>query len=204
MVRRPLWVVFAASTFLTWLSVSGMVTFIGITIKSMGGSDSLVGLAWTAAAAAEIPIMVFGSWLLRKTGPARLVMLSFSAYALRMFLYSVAPAPGWIPVINLLQSITFATFWIGAVNYVSGLAPDNLKTTAQSLLFSMMNLASLFGGLGSGWLFDSVGPQNMFRILALFCILALVLFGGSQLFLRKSPGSVANVNETHHGVHGDH
>ena len=189
MVRRPLWVIFAASTFMTWLAVSGMITFVGITIKTLGGADSLVGLAWTAAATAEIPVMIFGSWLLRKTGPIKLVMLSFTAYAIRMFLYSIAPSPGWIPVINLLQSVTFATFWIGAVNYVSELAPENLKTTAQSLLFSMMNLASLFGGLGSGWLFDTVGPQGMFRILSLFCVLALSFFSGGQIFLRNGKGS---------------
>ncbi len=176
MVRRPLWVVFTASTFLTWIAVSGAVTFVGVTIKTMGGSDSLVGLAWTAAAAAEIPVMIYGSWLLRKTGAVRLVVLSFLAYALRMFLYSVMPAPGWAPVINLLQMVTFATFWIGAVNYVSELAPENLKTTSQGLLFSTMNLASLAGGLGSGWLFDELGRSGMFRILSVFCLLALLLF----------------------------
>ncbi len=187
MVRRPLWVVFALSTFVTWLAVSGLITFIGVTIVTMGGSDSLVGLSWTAAASAEIPIMLFGSWLLRKTGAVRLVILAFLAYALRMYLYSVMPSPGWVPVINLLQSVTFATFWIGAVSYISDLAPENLKTTAQGLLFSMMNLATLVGGLWSGWLFDTVGPRGLFRVLSIFCILALLLFSAGQIILKRRP-----------------
>jgi PPP family 3-phenylpropionic acid transporter len=102
-----------------------------------------------------------------------------------MFLYSVMPSPGWAPVINLLQCVTFAIFWIGAVNYVSELAPENLKTTAQGLLFSTMNLASLAGGLGSGWLFDALGPAGLFRILSVFCILALLLFMFGRFVLQK-------------------
>jgi MFS family permease len=90
-----------------------------------------------------------------------------------------------VPAINLLQSVTFATFWIGAVSYVSDLAPENLKTTSQGLLFSMMNLATVVGGLWSGWLFDTAGPRGLFRVLSLFCLLALLLFVGGQLLYKK-------------------
>jgi len=183
MVRQPLWVVLAASTFFVWLAVTGMLNFLGVMLKGMGGSDGMIGLAWTTSALVELPGMALGALLLSRFGTRRLLVAAFGLYALRMFLYAGMADPSWALWIGILNGVSYVPFWVGAVALASELAPANLKATSQGLLFSVMNLANMLGALLCGWLFDSIGPSGLFSILAGFCLIALALFViGQALF----------------------
>jgi MFS transporter, PPP family, 3-phenylpropionic acid transporter len=161
-------------------------------MKVMGASESLIGISSTMAAASEIPIMLFSAILLRKAGALRLLAIAFFIYGVRAFLYSIMPAPEWVLFINLLNGASFGIFWIGAVTYANDLAPANLKTTAQSMMFSTINLAFVVGAVSSGWLFDQVGPAGLFQVLTVCCLLALLLFVTGHLFLkRRRPAAAA-------------
>jgi hypothetical protein len=50
MIRKPQWLIFAGTAFFIWLAANGMLSFLGVTIKKMGGTDSLVGLVGTVSA----------------------------------------------------------------------------------------------------------------------------------------------------------
>jgi len=180
MLRQRRWVIFAISVFLMWMALNSAIAFLNITLKAMGASEGLIGLSWTMAAAAETPVMLASAYLLRSVGPARLVLIGYLGYVVRMLLYSVMPSPGWAPAINALNAVSYAPFWLGMVAYVAELAPENLKTTAQGLMGSVMALASMVGALVGGWLFDSVGSGGLFRVMSGFCLLALVLFAAEQ------------------------
>jgi PPP family 3-phenylpropionic acid transporter len=186
MIRKPQWLIFAGSAFFIWLASNGMLSFLGVTIKKMGGTNSLVGLAGTVAAIVEIPGMFFSDRILRRLGSKRLMGIGIVGYMLRMFFYAIMPAPGWALVIATMNSITYMPFWIGAVAYASDRAPENMKATSQGLLYSITSLASVVGGLGSGWLFDRAGPSGLFAVLGVSCLVALALFSiGQIVFERK-------------------
>jgi PPP family 3-phenylpropionic acid transporter len=185
MVRQPLWMLFAVSVFFLWLANSGTMAFISVTINVMGGSDGLIGLSWTTAAIAELPVMIFSGVLLRRFGAVRLLFVSFLGYFFRIFLYALMPSPNWAPIIGTLNAVSFVPFWVSAITYASDLAPPNLKATAQGLLFSVMSLSNVVGALFSGWLFDKIGPQGLFGVLAGSCVVALMLFGFGQWILRN-------------------
>lgn len=184
MMRRHQWVTFAASAFFVWLAVTGMLGFLGVTITTMGGSDSLIGLAGTIAALTEIPGMFFAAKILRRFRAAQLIGIGLALYALRMFLYAVMPSPEWTLAISLLNGLTYMPFWIGAVAYASERAPENLRATSQGLLFSVMNLSNVIGALGSGWLFDRAGPSGLFTVMGISCLVALALFGFGQIVFK--------------------
>lgn len=181
MIHNPQWVTFAGSAFFVWLAVTGMLGFLGVTITSMGGSDSLVGLAGTVSALTEIPGMFLAASILRRFRPTRLIAFGLVMYALRMFLYAVMPAPGWVLAVGLLNGVTYMPFWIGAVAYASDRAPNNLRATSQGLLFSVMNFSNVVGALGSGWLFDHSGGHGLFMVMGVCCLVALALFGFGQM-----------------------
>jgi len=185
MIRKPQWLMFASSAFFIWLAVTGMLGFLGVTIKTMGGSNSLVGLSGTVAALVEIPGMFFSALVLRRIGATRLIGIGILGYILRMFLYAAMPSPGWVLAISLLNGVTYMPFWIGAVAYASDHAPQNLKATSQGLLFSVMNFSNVVGALGSGWLFDRAGASGLFTVLGVSCLLALVTFSIGQLVFER-------------------
>lgn len=189
MIRKPQWLIFASSAFFVWLAVAGMLSFLGVTIKTMGGTDSLVGLAGTISAVVEMPGMFFSALILSHIRATWLMGIGIVYYIFRMFLYATMPTPEWVLAISLLNGVTYMPFWIGAVAYASDRAPQNLKATSQGLLFSVMNLSNVVGALASGWLFDRAGPSGLFTMLGLSCIVALVLFSIGQVAFERKPVS---------------
>ncbi len=187
MVRKPQWLLFAGSNFFVWLAANGMLGFLGVSIKTMGGTDSLVGLAGTVAAVVEIPGMFLSDRILRRVGSTRLMGIGILGYILRMFFYAIMPSPGWVLAIAIMNSVTYMPFWIGAVAYASDRAPENMKATSQGLLYSVTSLSGVVGGFGCGWLFDRAGSSGLFTVLGGSALVALVLFSIGQIaFERKA------------------
>lgn len=176
MLRQPHWLIFILSVVFMWVAANGMNIFLGVYMKDMGGNETLFGITMAVSGATEIPIMYYGSQLLKRFSPRRLIAAAMLAYILRMALYGFMPSPLWAPYISVINSVTFGLFWIGSIAYVNELAPDEIKATSQGLLLAVMNLASLISTAFSGWLYDIAGPANLFRILSLFCLAAVIIF----------------------------
>jgi MFS transporter, PPP family, 3-phenylpropionic acid transporter len=189
-VRMPAWLVFAVSVFILWMCSAGALTFVSIRIRMLGGSDALIGIAWSVAALAELPFMFYGDRLLKRFGSARLLTIAFTFYIVRFSLYAMINLPIWAPFINLLQSVTYVFFWIGAVDYASELSPPELKSTSQGMLGSIINLANMAGALLDGWLFDHIGVANLYWALAGCCLVGLIIFTLGRYFVnRKQEGN---------------
>jgi PPP family 3-phenylpropionic acid transporter len=94
-------------------------------------------------------------------------------------------SPAWVLVINMMQAVTYVPFWLGSVSHSMELAPQELKSTSQGLLLMVMNLSNVLGALACGWLFDHVGPRNLFAILAGVCLSAFVLFIQGNKYLNR-------------------
>ncbi len=176
MVRRPAWLIFAISVFILWFSVMGAFAFLGIVVIEMGGTQRMVGLAATIAALTEIPMFHYSPRLLRRFGPARLLIVAMSVYAFRLLLYAIMPSVTWVLGLALLQGFSYGLFLVSAVAYVNDLAPDALKSTAQGLMVSVMSLANLTAGLAGGWLLDNSGRQGLFFSMMATSLLALGIF----------------------------
>lgn len=185
MVRQPAWLLFAVSVTLLWISNNGTMNFIGITVKEMQGSDFLIGLVSMASAIAEIPVMLSGERLLHRLGHTRLLVTAFILFTVRGALLALMPTPEWAVAINLLGGLSFALFWTSAVVYANESAPAHLKSTAQGLLFSILNIANMAGSLSSGWLFDQVGYRGLFWGMAAISLTGLVVFSAGRLFFRR-------------------
>ena len=181
MVRQRAWLIFAICAVLLWISNNGTMNFIGIAVQGMGGSAQLIGLVWMMSAVAEIPVMLNSERLIGRFGHARLLIAAFAAFTLRSALLAVMPHPEWAAVISILSGLSFSLFWISAVAYANDSAPEQLKSTAQGLLFSILNLAGMAGSLGSGWLFDVTGPRGLFWAMSAAAFLGLVIFGAGQI-----------------------
>ena len=191
MVRQPPWLLFALCVLLLGLATSGMYGFLSLTVKRLGGSDSLIGIVWTLSAIAEMPFMAFGARLLTRFGSRRLMAVAVLAFALRMLLYGLMPAPEWAAVISVVAGTAFGLYSISVVNYANELAPANLKATSLGLVAALTSLSAIVGAPFSGWLFDRIGPSNMFLVLAGCCFLAFLFFMAGRLLMHRQPVSAA-------------
>ncbi len=187
MVRQPVWLVFALAVLLVWIAAIGIITYIGPAIKSLGGSNSLVGLATSLGALVEIPFMFFSGRWMRRFGAQAMVMFAMLAYAGRLALYGWMLDPTWAIYIGMLNGPTYVFFWNSAVNYARRLAPAGYQATAQGLLGSITNLGSVISALFCGFLFDQMGPGGMFWVLAACCTAGFLIFWGGRRATALAP-----------------
>ncbi len=170
------WLIFSISLMLMGLGGSAINGFLGIYIKDLGGSEGLVGTASALATVTELPVMYWGMKILKRYSPWQLLMVAFGATTLRLLIYGVMPSANWVIPVCLLHSLTFGLYWIAIIAYVDQLSSNEIKSSAQGILYSMLSISRMLGSLVSGVLYDIVGAGSLFQISAAFSLLALLLF----------------------------
>ena len=177
MVKTPPLVVFLLAVLFTSMGSSIVNSYLFLYMSDMGADARLMGLSLTAATLSELPVFFFSAWLLRKVGSRGLLLLSMSAYAVRLVAYTFVPNPLWVLPINLLHGLTFSGMWVAGVAYANAVAPKGFGATAQGLFAGVtMGLGAATGALLGGTLYDSLGPVLMFRAGAVWVLVGLTFF----------------------------
>ena len=174
LVTNPAWVIFTIGQFILSISSTGMNHFLGVYMRELGAGESLVGMAVGIGAVSELPVMRYSQFFLKRLGAPRMLLLACGAYALRFALYSWMPSAEWALLVGLLNGLTFGMFWVSAVVYINTIAPPEYQTTAQSLVTSVVSLATVSGAPLSGWVFDHWGGSTLY---GLYIVLALAAGG---------------------------
>ncbi len=176
MIRRPTWLLFVASIFLVWIAASGIISFMSVALKSLGANEELIGLTASIGALVELPFMLFSGRWMKKYGTTTMLWFSMLAFTGRCVLYGLMPVPVWAVYIGMLNGPSYVFFWSSAVNYARQMAPEGFGATAQGMLNSVTNLASMASGLFCGLLFDQMGANGMFWGLGASCGLGFLIF----------------------------
>jgi MFS transporter, PPP family, 3-phenylpropionic acid transporter len=119
--------------------------------RSLGYSETTIGLLWAEGVVAEILLFWQGRWLLARLGPAGLMALGGAAGVVR---WSLTGFVSWLPLIWLLQALhalTFGASHLGAMHYLVRTVPPSAAATAQSLY------AAASSGLGGGLVMLAAG-----------------------------------------------
>ncbi len=151
--------------------------FLAVSMRQLGASDSLVGLAWLISATSEIPIL----YLLGKYGHKfkELPLLMFAAlmYAARMWIMSEIQDPRWMLATQTMHSVTFGIFFSTALRYLSNLIPDEFRASGQALFAVVWaGLAGIISGMFGGFIYESFGREVFFKMGAGFALAAAAAF----------------------------
>lgn len=157
---------------------SGIVNnYVFIYLKDLGATGSLLGISLTVATLSEMPVFFFAAPLLRIIGARGLLLLSLSAYVVRLIAYTFLPPVWLVLVINLLHGLTFAALWAAGVSHANEVAPTGMGATAQGLFTGVtMGLGAAVGALLGGLVYDSFGPLVLFRAGAAIVFIGIVFF----------------------------
>lgn len=151
--------------------------FMGILIRSIGGTEAEVGWAWTTGPLSEIPVFALFGLLLARYNEMVLLSLAAGIYALRWLLFAITGDPQLIIVIQLLHGLSFGVFYMAGVSYIGKIVPPGLRASGQGLLATFGGgLAGIAGSLLGGFIMDHFGPQFMYAASAVLVLLAVVAF----------------------------
>ncbi|MBP2018993.1 MFS family permease [Symbiobacterium terraclitae] len=174
-------------------TIAANSAFLSIHVGNLGGSNSLVGLAWAIAALTEIPVWLYLDRITERFGAVRVVTFAAFMYGLRWALMSLAPAAGMVLVLQAMQAFSFALFAPTAVQIVGRLVPQELRTSGQALLVLVNGgVATVLGNLVAGRLVDLAGTAMLYRATA---AVALAAGLGFMLLVRRARSGGAGRQE---------
>ncbi len=188
-LNRPLMVLLLVSYLLS-IGTAAMNIYLGVHLEGIGGSASLIGVAFAISAASELPVVAFGGWFLSRLGAVRLAAVAIVVYALRFVAYSVITVPEWVLGVQLFHGLSYGAFLMASVTLAHRLASKEQTATAQALLTAMsFGFGSITGSLVGGILLDVVGTDGLFRGAALLMVvtLAVLVVGNRAAGLSQEP-----------------
>lgn len=155
-------------------------------LKDLGGSDSMAGWGWALAAIGEVPVFALLGRYMHRFHEMALLGIVAILYAIRWLLYSWITDPTSLMFMQLSHSVTFAVFWIVALQYAVRLVPEEMRSTGLALFSAVfLGLAGITGGFVGGYVKDLWGGQWMYLLGACVAALAAMLFLGTHAYERK-------------------
>ncbi|NQT54018.1 MFS transporter [bacterium] len=122
-------------------------------LPQMGLRQADILPAMSVGQFAEIIVMVFLGFFLKRLGTRRVLLVGAFAYVLRFAAFGTTSLPlGVIVASQALHGVCFACFYATGFIYVDQLADADVRTSAQTLIGLVLGLAPLFAGLLSAQL----------------------------------------------------
>ena len=178
-IRVPQFGLFLIATALIQASHSVYYGFGTLNWKAQGYSETVIGFLWAEGVIAEIILFAFGAHLVRRLGPAKLILLGGVAGAVRWSVTGTAGGLGVLIIMQALHAFTFAATHLGAIYFISRRVPQAVSASAQSLYSAVvMGLALGLAMLASGNLYGLYGAgayQAMAVMAALGSIVAVFI-----------------------------
>jgi len=185
---RPL-VPFFLGCLIIAASGGALRNFFGIDLMAKGGSMGLVGLSWAIGVTAEVLVMLQGPRLLARFGARGLLLAGCLATVLRWTLYAALADPLLIVAVSPLHALTFASFYLGAMDYLEQRTPPMLRTTGQGLFSGVtFGVGHTLGNLSSGWLFEPLGMSRLYLLNAVLAVIGTAVLGLTMAPAREVAG----------------
>ncbi|MFC5530921.1 MFS transporter [Cohnella yongneupensis] len=158
-------------------------TFIGLYMEQLGGSVKLTGVSWFVMTITETVFFAISAKLI-KPGKERLFMTAAAGlYAVRFLISALADRPYELVGVQVLQGVTFVLFYVGAMQYLYSIVPEQWKSTGQTMLTVLFFGASgIVGSSIGGWIIESWGGHALYEGMAAIAAVGFVL---SLVLLRQ-------------------
>lgn len=174
-VRNKNFVIFLATIFMANISAITFSSFFSLYAKGLGGSDTLIGWAFSIAAVTEIPCMLYLGALSDKIGRKPILVVALFSYPLQLFLYTVVSQPYLILPIQLLHGLTFGVLYVASIAFVSDIASES-RGAALGLYNTASSAGSAAGSGLAGVISNNYGLIYMYQFLTAFSFIPALLF----------------------------
>jgi PPP family 3-phenylpropionic acid transporter len=181
------WLFFLVLVTVGGIGFSVSNNYLSVLMNSLGGSQTLTGVAMTVSTLSELPMMFFSYLLLRGLKSRGLFILAVAVSAARCLLYALISAPAGLIAVQGIHGLASPALMVAGVNYAAENAPAGLEATAQGLFSGvLMGVGGTLGNLLGGMLIERFGAAGMFGVVGtgMFIILAIFLLVERKAFPR--------------------
>lgn len=151
-------------------------SFIGLYVTELGGSESLVGLAWFVGVFMEAVVFASAGFWFRKYQPIVFVIAAGVLYTIRWLLYAAIDNPFLIIALQFMHGLTYGVFYIAAFQLVTRLIPKSLQATGHLVFFAVFfGVSGIVSSLSGGAIMDSLGGSSLYFGMGVFTFIGTVL-----------------------------
>jgi PPP family 3-phenylpropionic acid transporter len=176
LLANPRWLFFLVLAFAGGAALAAFNNYLFSYMQELGANELTMGFALTVGTIAEIPVLFFGNWLIKRLRPYGLLILSMGVIGLRFLLFAASGEPGLILVIQLLNGLTIPAMWVAGVSYAEENAPPGMSATAQGLFNAMFfGIGMATGGFLGGPLLDSLGGRGLYFVFGLAVLIVVTI-----------------------------
>ncbi len=177
LLRNPDYILLLLAATVIFIGHQSTMIFLPDILRNVGGSPVDQGTAMSVSAISEMPAFLLSVWFLPRFRPQGLLVFAALFYVLRIYTLSAAPSPQWVIYAGLFQSMSFGVFLPTMVYYVKQIAPDGLKTTAQTIATGCyFGIGGVLGSILGGRAIDVWGVETMMLGALTLSILGSGLF----------------------------
>jgi PPP family 3-phenylpropionic acid transporter len=150
--------------------------FVPLRIASGGGGPFLVGLAAGVSAVFEIPLMRSTGSLVGRFGLRAVFAVGSAVYVLASLAWAVVTDPVAVSAVRASIGVGFGLVYVTLVLMTGRLVPDRVRNSGQALLsICTFGLAPVLGGAAGGFVYQHVGPPQLFAASAVGIVLGAVV-----------------------------
>jgi len=150
-------------------------SFVSIFVTELGGTEGLAGTAWFIALISEATVFATAGFWFRKYQPVTFVIIAGIIYTFRWFIYGMTSNPYMIVFLQLTHGISFAVFYVAAIDYVTKIIPSRLHSSGHLIFYSVMfGLSGIFGSLGGGAMMEHFGLPSLYFIMGVMTSLGVI------------------------------
>ena len=180
LTSRP-FLLFLAATSLNQGAHTVYYAFATLHWRAAGIADDTIGLLWSEGVVAEIALFALSAPLIRRLGPAGLLLVAMTAGILRWLVLGATTQIPILAAVQVLHAATFGCAHLGAMHFLQRAVPPGLNVRAQGLYAA--TAMGIVPGLMSpvtGWLYQH-GHGQAFSVMAgLSAAAALAAWGLSR------------------------
>lgn len=153
----------------------GVNNFYIYIVNGVGGNESLIGLAASAAAFAEIIGFFLGGKLQNKVNPMIILIAVALGSFCRIFFLAYSDSYIGVLVTAVIQGLTFSIFLGTFKIYISEITPISLLASAQTIGASTyFGIASVLANIIGGILIDDYGIRTFYTVLIIITGVAVI------------------------------
>ena len=166
--EHPSLALFLAGVGCMFLTYSFIDNFLVQIILSIGGQSGDLGTAITISAMTELPAMLIFSRFSRHGNGVRLFKISIWFWLAKDILTFVAPNPGVLFAVQLLNFASCAVYVPGMMDYMRHVLPESQLLRGVTMAGTATTLGSLMATMLGGWLIDGVGVRRALLVVQFF------------------------------------
>lgn len=181
--RKPEIVIFFVLVLIVSISHRMNDGFLAVSLRQMGASDTVVGLAWMISAFSEIPVLFLLGKYGHKYKELPLLAIASLMYAVRFFLVSEISSPLWVLPVQAMHSISFGIYFATALRYLASVIPDEYRSSGQAVFAVVWSgFAGIVSGTLGGFVYQHLGKTAFFQMGAALALTAAAGFLAKHIF----------------------